>query len=85
MTKFQEQFIYPEMVKGEVEDLSLFEWLKFLPLHTFSERHYESPDVEPSALRAAKRRLENEGLETDERKISKVDEDDNESGLADDE
>ncbi len=73
------------MIKGEVEGLSMFDWLKFLPLHTFSQRHFESSDGERSALGAAKRRLENGSSDVEDSKVSKLEEEDDGSGLADDE
>ena len=49
---FKDDYIFPEMIVGEKE-LSMFEWLKVLPQHSFTQRHFENSTVENSALRKA--------------------------------
>jgi hypothetical protein len=50
---FKTDFILPEMIRGEKEDQSMFEWLKYLPIHTFVPRHFENSVAEKSPLRTA--------------------------------
>ena len=49
---FKNDYIFPEMIVGEKE-LSMFEWLKVLPQHSFTQRHFENTEVENSPLRKA--------------------------------
>ena len=39
---FKQDFIFPEMISGEKEEKSMFEWLKVLPIHSFAQRHFEN-------------------------------------------
>ncbi len=39
------------------QELSMFEWLKFLPIHTFTPRHFESEDNPRSPLNTAAKRV----------------------------
>ena len=64
----------------------MFEWLKFLPIHTFSPRHFESDEVtyDGSAINAAVKR----GALFDQNgssKKSRVEEDEEIGGADDDE
>jgi hypothetical protein len=53
----------------------MFEWLKFLPIHTFEPRHFESDEPTTSALNiAAKRLSQNDGGHADVKR-SKIDDD----------
>lgn len=85
MANFKERFIYPEMIDGEVKELSMFDWLKFLPLHTFSSRHFESSEVEYSPLRSIKRKLDNGHTNEGEGKTIRIENDQEEFGPGDDE
>ena len=49
---FKDEFIFPEMIQGEKE-YSMFEWLKVLPQHSFTQRHFENTEVDSSPLRKA--------------------------------
>lgn len=49
---FKDEFIFPEMIQGEKE-YSMFEWLKVLPQHSFTQRHFENTEVDNSPLRKA--------------------------------
>ena len=43
------------------QEFSMFEWLKCLPIHTFSPRHFESEDNPRSPLNAAAKRAYHPG------------------------
>jgi hypothetical protein len=45
-----------------LQEFSMFEWLKFLPIHTFSPRHFESEDNPKSPLNAAAKRVYQTGI-----------------------
>ncbi len=45
-----------------LQEFSMFEWLKFLPIHTFSPRHFESEDNPKSPLNAAAKRVYQAGI-----------------------
>ncbi len=66
--EFKENYIFAEMISTEKEELSMFDWLKNLPLHTFEQRHFESSLGENSALRKVARQLDivNENDEQEE-------------------
>ena len=49
---FKNDFIFPEMIAGEKE-YSMFEWLKVLPQHSFTQRHFENSESVGSPLRKA--------------------------------
>ena len=49
---FKEDFIFPEMIQGEKE-FSMFDWLKVLPQHSFTQRHFENSEPNDEPLRKA--------------------------------
>ena len=53
---FKDDFIFPEMIEGEKE-YSMFEWLKVLPQHSFTQRHFENTFVEKSPMEKAHSKL----------------------------
>ena len=50
---FKEDFIFADIIDTEVETKSMLEWMAFLPLHTFAQRHFENEAPEKGALRQA--------------------------------
>merc|ERR1712179_654202 len=53
---FKKDYIFPEIIAGEKDEKSRFEWLKILPIHSFTQRHFESSeetqnDLFPSVVR----------------------------------
>ena len=52
--KFKEEFIFSDIMETEMEEKSMISWLAdSLPLHTWTPRHFESEDKEPSQMRKA--------------------------------
>jgi len=49
---FKDDFIFPEMIQGEKE-FSMFDWLKVLPQHSFTQRHFENSEPNDEPLRKA--------------------------------
>jgi len=51
---FKKDYIFPEMIEGEKEEKSMFEWLKVMSVHSFTQRHFESSEstIEPLGLLA---------------------------------
>jgi len=46
---FKQDYIFPEMIAGEKEEKSMFEWLKNLPIHQFTQRHFEADESNTSS------------------------------------
>ena len=54
--RFKEEFIFSEIIKTEVEEKSMLNWLgQALPMHTFTPRHFESEEQERQPLGKALR------------------------------
>ena len=52
--KFKDEFIFSDIMETEMEEKSMISWLAdSLPLHTWTPRHFESEDKEPSQMRKA--------------------------------
>ena len=47
---FKSDFIFHEMIQTEKEEKSMFEWLKVLPIHSFTQRHFESSEQTGTVL-----------------------------------
>lgn len=66
---FKTDFIFSEMIRGEIEENSMFDWLKCLPMHTFTQRHFENEVLPISPLRKAERlirKIDDENIEKSE-------------------
>ena len=50
---FKDDFIFSEMVQGEKNEHSMFEWLKCLPMHAFQQRHFENDYTPRSPFKKA--------------------------------
>ena len=76
---FKEDLIFQDMIQGEKVEHSMFQWLKCLPMHTFTQRHFENsdPSVSDSALRYAGRLVERENKDANG---ANNDDDDTENG-----
>ena len=79
---FKEDLIFQDMIQGEKEH-SMFQWLKCLPMHTFTQRHFENsdPTLGDSTLRYVDRLVQREnqdanGANKDEAETCNIDEKD---------
>ena len=54
---FKQDFIFPEMISGEKDEKSMFEWLKVLPIHSFEQRHFENSESITTPLGSLQRKL----------------------------
>ena len=75
---FKKDFIFPEMVSGEKEEKSMFDWLKILPIHAFEQRHFENSESHHKPFDSLARSLRSEENYKEENKMreenNKVDE-----------
>ena len=71
---FKNDFIFREMVVGEKDEMSMFDWLKIVPMHSFLQRHFESDLSADSVLRKTFRMYNkesrNDDTETQEEEVS---------------
>ena len=66
--------LFSEPALPTLQENSMFEWLKCLPIHTFEPRHFESDEAPTSALGISAKRVAFEAKNGDVKR-SKVDDD----------
>jgi len=75
---FKKDFIFPEMVSGEKDEKSMFDWLKILPIHGFEQRHFEHSESHHKPLDSLARSMRTEENYKEENKMreenNKIDE-----------